>query len=172
MNTSAPAPLTPGSYFAELQSLQSAKSSGIIDDETFACYKRQLNKLRKKQSAGVSQILLGLDYAEHPSSCGCMAVPESGMELQDLAAGRDPSPLMFVQSSGAAVRHLMSSPAGFVHVDQNSDTESPALGPQNEGQPIADDEDDAVEGALQFKVVTEEENVGSTVMETAINTFM
>lgn len=177
MASSSAVPLSPGSYFAELQSLQSANASGVIDKETFECYKSQLDKLRRAQNAGVSQILRDIDYKEHPSAeCGHARgfrsiSQQGGVELQELGPGRE-SPLTFVRSSGAAVRHLMSSPAGFVQMSQDSDTDSPALRPANGGQEIdLDNEEEDQDGVGQFKVVTEEEN-GSNLIETFINTFM
>jgi len=163
-------PLAPGSYFAELQALQSAKAAGIIDEKTFSCHKQQLNALRKAQEAGVSQILQDIDYKECSSECGCQGRPVIGIELQDL--GRE-SPLTYVPASSAAVRHLMSSPAGFVHVSEGFEGDSPSLRPLK-GQSNMGEEDDEEDTIGKLRVLTEEDDgeTGSTVMNTVMNTFM
>ena len=120
------APLSPGSYFAELKALQAAHEARLIDKEELDCQKKQLDAIRRRQGAGVSVPLKGLQYRNHPLECGC-----SKRFSFDKAAGKDKldnSPeeavrqasLAYVPSSSAAIRALMDSPVGFVNIHEDS----------------------------------------------------
>lgn len=133
-----PPPISPGSYFAELQALQAAHAARLITNEELECQKSQLLEFRRGQGAGVSIPLQGLNYLSHPRECGCGQRGRLGFDHgcsrsstpSDDKYSQEPSPedairqasLAYVPSSSAAIRALMGSPVGFVHMQEEKDS--------------------------------------------------